>query len=78
MPHDRPTPGSSADWLARARSDLALAKVPLPEGAMYEDLCFHAQQAAEKAVKAATGRGDGSFNTRTTLQNFSTAWQHVD
>jgi len=26
-----------------------LARVPLPEGAFYDDLCFHAQQAAEKA-----------------------------
>jgi len=26
--------------------------VPLPEGGYYEDLCFHAQQAAEKAIKA--------------------------
>jgi HEPN domain-containing protein len=24
----------------------------LPEGGFYEDLCFHAQQAAEKALKA--------------------------
>jgi len=51
-------PGSPSDWLARARSDLALAGVPLPPGALYEDLCFHAQQAAEKAVKAVY-RADG-------------------
>jgi len=38
--------------MARARNDLALARSPLPEGAVYEDLCFHAQQAAEKAIKA--------------------------
>jgi len=38
--------------LSRAKGDLALAKVPLPEGGYYEDLCFHAQQAAEKAIKA--------------------------
>jgi HEPN domain-containing protein len=25
---------------------------PLPPGGFYEDLCFHAQQAAEKALKA--------------------------
>jgi HEPN domain-containing protein len=31
---------------------LAIAKAPLPQGAFYEDLCFHAQQAAEKALKA--------------------------
>lgn len=52
MPHSRPTPGSAADWLARAKGDLALARVSLPEGGFYEDLCFHAQQAAEKALKA--------------------------
>jgi HEPN domain-containing protein len=45
-------PGSPQDWLARAKSDLILARLPLPEGAFYEDLCFHAQQAAEKAIKA--------------------------
>jgi len=45
-------PGTPEDWLARAEGDLALAKVPLPEGGYYEDLCFHAQQAAEKAIKA--------------------------
>ncbi|MDI7259966.1 MAG: HEPN domain-containing protein [Thermodesulfobacteriota bacterium] len=52
MPQDRPVPGSAEDWLARAEGDLALARALLPEGAFYEDLCFHAQQAAEKAIKA--------------------------
>lgn len=52
MPHDRSTPGSAEDWLARAKGDLAIAEAPLPDGAFYEDLCFHAQQAAEKALKA--------------------------
>jgi len=45
-------PGSPQEWLARASGDLAMAGVPLPEGASYENLCFHAQQAAEKALKA--------------------------
>ena len=31
---------------------MALAKVPLPEDAFLEDLCYHAHQAAEKALKA--------------------------
>ena len=44
--------GSPKDWLARAEGDLALARTPLPMGGFYEDLCFHAQQAAEKAIKA--------------------------
>ncbi|HVT02768.1 MAG TPA: HEPN domain-containing protein [Thermoanaerobaculia bacterium] len=57
MPRDRATPGSAEDWLARARSDLAIARSPLPEGAFLEDLCFHAQQAAEKALKAVRQAG---------------------
>ncbi len=52
MPHERPAPGSAKDWLARAKGDLAIAEAPLPDGAFYEDLYFHAQQAAEKALKA--------------------------
>lgn len=39
-------------WVDFARADLAMARVPLPEGALYEQLCFHAQQAAEKSIKA--------------------------
>lgn len=40
-------------WLKKAKSSLAKAKVGLlfPE-ILYEDLCFDAQQAAEKALKA--------------------------
>lgn len=52
MPPERSIPGTPCDWLDRAKSDLALARLPLPEGAFYEDLCFHAQQAPEKALKA--------------------------
>ena len=52
MSQDRPLPGSAEDWLTRAEGDLVLARAPLPEGAFYEDLCFHAQQAAEKSLKA--------------------------
>jgi HEPN domain-containing protein len=52
MPQGKPAPGTPQDWLARAKGDLAFARLPLPAGALYEDLCFHAQQAAEKALKA--------------------------
>ena len=52
MLENRLAPGSPQEWLARAKGDLALAGAPLPPGAFYEDLCFHAQQAAEEALKA--------------------------
>lgn len=61
MPSESGPPGSPSDWLRRARSDLALAKAPLPTGVFYEDLCFHAQQAAEKAVKAVYRAGRHHF-----------------
>jgi HEPN domain-containing protein len=40
-----------ADWLAQARRDLDAARVLTREG-LCEVACFHAQQAAEKALKA--------------------------
>ena len=48
-PERRP-PDDPREWLNRARSNLALAKSLVPE-AYLEDLCFEAQQAAEKAIK---------------------------
>lgn len=43
--------GRMEDWLARAEASLALARMAGPGVAM-EDLCFQAQQSAEKALKA--------------------------
>jgi HEPN domain-containing protein len=53
MPPDPISPGSPKDWLRYAKADLALAQVPLPAGGLYALLCFHAQQAVEKSLKAA-------------------------
>lgn len=44
-------PDDPREWLNRARSDLALAR-QVGDKIYLEDLCFHAQQAAEKAIKA--------------------------
>ena len=52
MSPDRKPPGSPADWLARAQSNLSRANQPKPDDVFWEDLCFDAQQAAEKALKA--------------------------
>lgn len=51
MPHES-GPDSPITWMNYAKADLALASIQLPPGAMYDQLCFHAQQAAEKALKA--------------------------
>ena len=49
MPHDA---GAPCEWLDYAKSDLAMARIPLVPPMRLENLCFHAQQAAEKAIKA--------------------------
>lgn len=53
MPPERRDATHAAEWLRRARSNLARAMAgrSTPE-VLYEDLCFDAQQAAEKAIKA--------------------------
>jgi len=51
-PAPRP-PDDPHEWLRRARSNLARAQADIRLAGVYlEDLCFDAQQAAEKAIKA--------------------------
>jgi HEPN domain-containing protein len=45
-------PDVATRWLVYAESDLAMARSVDRPGVMAETLCFDAQQAAEKAVKA--------------------------
>jgi HEPN domain-containing protein len=46
-------PGSPQQWLNHAISDLALARLGLnSKDVLPEQICFHAQQAVEKALKA--------------------------
>lgn len=47
-----PDPSDPFIWLQRAHSNLILANKGKLKGVMLEDLCFNAQQAAEKALKA--------------------------
>ena len=51
MPPDPARPDDPREWLNRARSNLLHAK-SRSAGVYFEDLCFDAQQAAEKALKA--------------------------
>ena len=56
-------PEDPREWLNRARSNLALAKAKR-KGVYLEDLCFDAQQAAEKAIKALLIKVDVDFPLR--------------
>ena len=50
-PPERYAPDDPREWMNRARSNLVRARSRIP-GAYLEDMCFDAQQAAEKAIKA--------------------------
>lgn len=52
MQHENNLSGSPESWLQYANSDLELARISKPQNVLFETLCFHAQQAAEKAIKA--------------------------
>ena len=49
MSHDADSPQA---WLRFAESDLALATARTDDRVLLENLCFHAQQAVEKSIKA--------------------------
>ena len=59
-PPERFAPDDPREWLNRAMSNLGLAKSKIP-GTYLEDLCFEAQQAAEKAIKAVMIRRNIEF-----------------
>lgn len=53
MPRKRRVPDDPLEWLNRAKSNLERAKADICLPNVYlEDLCFDAQQASEKAIKA--------------------------
>lgn len=51
-PEDLPLADSPDRWLRYAQSDLSLARTQPTEDVLLETLCFHLQQAVEKALKA--------------------------
>jgi HEPN domain-containing protein len=51
-PHDDERRAEVDDWLTYAASDLSVARGPRAEGALPAVYAFHAQQAAEKILKA--------------------------
>lgn len=58
MIRKRLPPDDPREWLNRAKSNLVLAGSIIP-GVDFEDLCFDAQQCAEKAIKGVfIGRGE--------------------
>lgn len=55
-------PGSPAEWLSHAESDMRLAQLASQDARIRrEQVCFHAQQAAEKSIKAVLLKQEVSF-----------------
>jgi len=48
-------------WLAKAESDRLAAQRLLKAGGPFDAVCFHAQQACEKALKAVLAWGEGEI-----------------
>jgi HEPN domain-containing protein len=62
MKHDEEDPTDPQTWLLYAKSNLNLAeKGGKLKGIRFEDLCFNAQQAVEKALKAVCLANDLEF-----------------
>jgi hypothetical protein len=58
------------EWLIRAKSSLGIAKIgKINSEILYEDLCFHCQQAAEKAFKALLKLNNIEFRKEHSLEN---------
>jgi HEPN domain-containing protein len=58
-PPERYAPDDPREWMNRARSNLVRARSRIP-GAYLEDMCFDAQQAAEKVIKAVMIEGNST------------------
>jgi hypothetical protein len=77
MPSERFSPDDPREWLNRARSNLARAQTKIT-GVYLEDLCFDAQQAAEKAIKALLIKRGVTFPYATIWLALSPCWRKLD
>ncbi len=79
-PPERFPPDDPREWLNRARSNLAQAQHRMA-GVYLEDLCFEAQQAVEKAVKAVPIKRQVRFpyihDIARLLRRLESAGQHI-
>lgn len=69
--HDRMSHASG--WLAKAASDLTAARSLVAADASYDAACFHAQQAAERALKAILAFADAPIPRTHNLEDLYAA-----
>lgn len=80
MPRDDARLEDARAWLARAELDLRAADLELstPEAGLWGDVAFHAQQAAEKALKALLAMHDKPFRKTHSIEEIGRACTAID
>ena len=80
MPPDDPRIEDARAWLAKAELDLRAADLELgaPEAGLWADVVFHAQQAAEKALKAFLSFHDRPFRKTHSIEEVGRACTAID
>lgn len=80
MPRDDPRVEDARAWLSRAELDLRAADLELgaPEAGLWADVCFHAQQATEKALKAFLAFHDRPFRKTHSIEEVGRACAAID
>jgi len=80
MPPDDARLEDARAWLARAELDLRAADLELgaPQAGLWGDVAFHAQQAAEKALKALLAMHDEPFRKTHSIEELGRACAAID
>jgi HEPN domain-containing protein len=80
MPPDEPRLEDAQAWLDRAVLDLRAADLELgtPEAGLWGDVAFHAQQAAEKSLKAFLALNDVPFRKTHSIEELGRACTEID
>jgi HEPN domain-containing protein len=80
MPPDDARLEDARAWLARAELDLRAADLEMgtPEAGLWGDVAFHAQQAAEKALKAFLALHDEPFRKTHSIEEIGRACAAID
>lgn len=77
MPLDDEDPTTADHWLSRAEGHLALATQRKPPAGFWEDLAFHAQQAAEFALKAVYQNRNLTFRFTHSIEELGTGLEEA-
>jgi len=80
MPPDDARLEDARAWLAKAELDLRAADLELgtPDAGLLSDVAFHAQQAAEKALKAFLALHDEPFRKTHSIEEIGRACTAID